>query len=59
MTTWNQEQAVMAYMKDRHPRVQAWTMREGNGCIWVHWNNPNINLYFTFQGDAIAQVYMD
>lgn len=61
MTTWNQEQAVLAYMKDHHPRVQRWTMREGNDCIWVYWGTEScpINLYFTFTGDAIAKVYID
>lgn len=59
-TTWNQEQAVIRYMKDHHPRVQHWTMREGNDCIWVYWGDIcPINLYFTFTGDAIAKVYVD
>jgi|SanBayMetagenome_1026888.scaffolds.fasta_scaffold160229_1 hypothetical protein len=59
-TTWNQEKAIMDYMAARFPAIKHWTMKPGNDCIWVYWNtNIPMNLYFTFMGDAIAQVYMD
>lgn len=59
-TTWNQEKAIMDYMTERFPAIKHWTMKPGNDCIWVYWGSTiPMNLYFTFMGDAIAQVYVD
>ena len=57
--TLNPLEVIMVedYMKERHPKVTAYTMTRGNDCIWVYYSY--MNLYFIFKEGKIADVQID
>jgi hypothetical protein len=48
---------VEDYMKEHHPQVTAYTMTQGNDCIWVYYSY--MNYYFIFRGGKIVDIQID
>jgi len=48
---------VEDYMKQNHPKVTAYTMTQGNECIWVYYSF--MNFYFIFRDGKIADIQID
>jgi hypothetical protein len=48
---------VEDWMKQNKPTVTAYTMTQGNDCIWVYWSY--MNYYFIFRGGKIVDIQID
>ena len=48
---------VEDWMTTNSPKVTAYTMTQGNDCIWVYYSY--MNLYFIFRNGRIADVQID
>lgn len=48
---------VEEWMTLRNPKVTAYTMTQGNNCIWVYWSFMNI--YFIFREGKIVDIQID
>jgi hypothetical protein len=48
---------VEDWMTANHPKVTAYTMTQGNGCIWVYYSY--MNLYFIFREGKIHDIQID
>ena len=48
---------VEDWMKQNKPTVTAYTMTQGNDCIWVYYSF--MNLYFIFRGGKIVDIQID